>query len=79
MSSGGGAAELEVLAAAVRLFFDRITAERWASITHGCPDDSAKMLLADLILEMIGSATWRRTQRHGRRWWPRWTSRFERV
>lgn len=56
------AAALEVLTAdtlrpSVHQFFDRITAEQWTLITQGSPDDATKMLLADLILEMISSVT----------------------
>lgn len=53
---------LEVLTAdtlrpSVDLFFERITVEQWSLITQGSPDDATKMLLADLILEMISSVT----------------------
>lgn len=55
-------AALEVLTAetlrpSIDLFFDKITMDQWILITQGSPDDATKMLLADLILEMISSVT----------------------
>lgn len=47
----------QTLRPSVDSFFDRITVEQWTLITQGCPDDTTKMLLADLILEMISSVT----------------------
>lgn len=38
-------------------FFTRITDQQWNWLTLGCPDDATRIMLVDLVMELISSVT----------------------